>query len=188
MVNDTGLCKPVPTKVHGNNKQVETELSCPQIEDKTGLGAPALQQRVCSPQAPSGRRALHTPHTGATQPGRSALQQRPPSPAPSGKRAESAPLTQPRTTTVCSSEQKLANSHIIVANLGKKLEDYAKINKAHATDLLNGFSYGFKLGYTAPREFKISKNLISAKKTSHKVHSKINTEIMKGRVGGPSLI
>jgi hypothetical protein len=151
MVNDTGLCKPVPAKVHGNNKQVETELSCPQIEDKTGLGTPALQQRVRSPQAPSGRRALHTPHTGATQPGGSALQQHPSSPAPSGRRAERAPPTQPCTTTVFSPEQKLANSPIIVANLGKKLEDYVKINKAHATDLWNGFSYGFKLGYMGPR-------------------------------------
>jgi len=40
IVNDTGLCKPVPTKVHGNNKPVETELSCPQIEDNRELGAP----------------------------------------------------------------------------------------------------------------------------------------------------
>ena len=94
MVNDTGLCKPVPTKVHGNNKQVETELSCPQIVDNSEQSAPSLQQHVCSPQAPSGRRAQHAPHTWATQPGGSALQQRPPSPAPSGKRAESAPLTQ----------------------------------------------------------------------------------------------
>ena len=65
MVDETCLPKPVPTKVDGNNKQVETELSSPQVEYETGLGAPALQQRVRSPQAPSGRRALHTPHTGA---------------------------------------------------------------------------------------------------------------------------
>jgi hypothetical protein len=72
-----------------------------------------------------------------------------------------------------------------VANLGKKLEDYVKMNKAHATDLWNGFSYGFKLGYMGPREFKMSKNLISAKENSSEVHSKINAEIKKGRVGGP---
>jgi len=164
---------------------VETELSCPQIEHNRELGAPALQQHVRSPQAPSGRSALHTTHTGATQPGGSTLQQRPPSPAPSGRRAESALPTQPCTTTVFSPEQKLANSPIIVANLGKKLEDYAKINRAHATDLWNGFSYGFKLGYMGPRELKMSKILILAKENSSEVHSKINAEIKKGRVGGP---
>ena len=171
-VDETCLSKVVPTKIIGNNRQVETELLIPQVWYETVHEAPALQQHVRSPQAPSGRRALHTPHTGATQPGGGTLQQLASGPAASGKRAEGAALTQPSTTTVCSSEHKLANSPIIEANLGKKLEDYAKINKAHATDLLNGFSYGFKLGY------KLCKNLISAKENSKEVHSKINAEIM----------
>jgi hypothetical protein len=96
-----------------------------------------------------------------------------------------AALTQPSTTPVFSPEHKLANSPIIVANLKKKLEGYATINITNATELLEGFSKGFKLGYTGPRVLKKSNNLISAKENIEEVHSKINAEIIKGRVGGP---
>ena len=65
------------------------------------------------------------------------------------------------------------------------MEGYATINKAHATELLEGFSKGFKLGYMGPREFKKSNNLISAKENIDKVHSKINAQIINGRVVGP---
>jgi hypothetical protein len=56
-----------------------------------------------------------------------------------------------------------------VANLKLKLGEYATINEAHATELLEGFSNGFKLGYTGPREFKKSNNLISAKENTKEV-------------------
>ena len=47
------------------------------------------------------------------------------------------------------------------------------------------FQRVFKLGYTGPRELKLSKNLVSAKDNTDEVLRKIEAEIEKGRVGGP---
>ena len=62
---------------------------------------------------------------------------------------------------------------------------YEKVNRAHANELRNGFSNGFKLGYTGPRELRMSKNLVSANDNGSEVHKNIRAEIEKGRVGGP---
>ena len=148
-VDDTSLYGSVPLKVQIQNKHVETELlNIPLVQSNLG-SAPSLQQRVGSTPALSGRRA---PQAGDTQPVGHALQQRPPGPVHSGKRSQSAPLTQPRTTTPHSPEHKLANSPINIINLRKELDKYEKINRVHADELRYGFSDGFKLGYMGPRE------------------------------------
>ena len=181
-VNDTSLYGSVPFKVQNEHRHVETQLlNIPVVHSKHGRDR-ALQQQVCSAPALSGRRALLA---GDTQPVGHALQQRPPGPVLSGECAQSAPLTQPRTSSQPIPEYKLANSPVNIANLKLELDKYDTVNRAHAVELRQGFSEGFKLGYSGPRELKLSKNLISAKENSEEVLSKIKGEIEKGRVGGP---
>jgi hypothetical protein len=94
---------------------------------------PALQQHARSPPAPSGRRALRGPHTGATQLSGSTLQQHVCSPAHSGQHAKRAPLTsgltQTITTPVVRPGHKLAYSPIIVANLKNESGRKKRTNK-----------------------------------------------------------
>jgi hypothetical protein len=62
IVHDTSLEKVAPTHVRCANRHVETEhFVAPEIT-YTVQGAPALQQHVRSPPAPSGQRTAHTPH------------------------------------------------------------------------------------------------------------------------------
>jgi hypothetical protein len=102
IVDDTSLGNVAPTHASCANRQVETEQVVSPVVKYAGQGAPALQQHVRSPPAPSERHALHTPNTGATQLSGSTLQQHVRSPTHSGWRSERAPLTsrltQPITT------------------------------------------------------------------------------------------
>ena len=111
--------------------------------------------------------------------------------APSGERAERAPLASAgeghklSTTLHSNTESKLANSPINIVNLNVELKEYAQVNNAHANELRTGFSNGFRLGYMGPRVQQKSKNLISVAENKAEVYSKINGEIIKGRVEGP---
>ena len=167
--------------IPGQLAQTSKGIVRPLVQSNLG-SAPSLQQQVGSTQALSGRCAAQA---GDTQPVGHALQQRPPGPVHSGKRSQSVPLTQPRTTTHHSPEHTLANSPINIINLRKELDKYEKVNRVHADELRYGFSDGFKLGYMEPRELKMSKNLVSANENSEEVLRKIRAEIEKGRVGGP---
>ena len=79
--------------------------------------------------------------------------------------------------------KSLAPSPINLSHLSKALANYE--NRADAEIILNGFSYGFNLHYTGPRQPRDSKNLKSALEFSDIVKLKIDKEILAGRVAGP---
>lgn len=58
-------------------------------------------------------------------------------------------------------------------------------DKSAASTLSLGFSEGFYLNYTGPRQFLESKNLSSAEQYKHEIITKLQTEIELGRMLGP---
>lgn len=58
-------------------------------------------------------------------------------------------------------------------------------DKESALLLKNGFTYGFRLNYTGPRKFLMSKNLVSAEEFKEDTWKKLRTEIELGRIIGP---
>ena len=77
----------------------------------------------------------------------------------------------------------LANSPINIKNLKQGLKEYP--NSIHADILLQGFTHGFKLGFTGIRSPQMSKNLSSVASNIGEVRRKIDKEVSKGRVAGP---
>ena len=54
-----------------------------------------------------------------------------------------------------------------------------------ASEISLGFLQGFRLHYTGPRQFLMSKNLSSAKQFKHEIMKKLQAEIQFGRILGP---
>lgn len=71
---------------------------------------------------------------------------------------------------------------IKLLKLGRWLKDYSKEEKGF---LLHGFQFGFRIPYEGKREFKLSKNLLSARNKLDILKQKISKEIEAGRVAGP---
>ena len=76
----------------------------------------------------------------------------------------------------------LSRTPINLENLKLELMDY---DSAKATEILNGFTYGFPLNYTGVRVPTEAKNLKSARKHPDIVRQKIQSEVDGGRVAGP---
>lgn len=54
-----------------------------------------------------------------------------------------------------------------------------------ATELKDGFTHGFRLNYTGPREHRESPNLVSASEHKQELLKKVQSEIDLGRIVGP---
>lgn len=78
--------------------------------------------------------------------------------------------------------RSLAPSPINLTNLTVALSSY---NNDEAEFLLDGFTNGFSLNYTGPRQPRVSKNLNSALQNIQIVQQKIDKELAAGRVAGP---
>ena len=76
----------------------------------------------------------------------------------------------------------LSRTPINLENLKLELMDY---DSAKATEILNGFTYGFPLNYTGVRVPTEAKNLKSARKHPDTVCQKIQSEVDAGRVAEP---
>lgn len=84
---------------------------------------------------------------------------------------------------ICQDIWALGISPIKLSILGKMLKNYP--NNANKQLLINGFEKGFRLEYNGPRLSMISKNLRSADENSHETLSKLNKEVLLGRIAGP---
>ena len=78
---------------------------------------------------------------------------------------------------------ELAKTPIKVQNLEILLKKYPKIEVAD--ELLKGFKFGFRLGYTGPRLGGESENLKSVLQYPDKTKEKILNEQKLGRIAGP---
>ena len=78
---------------------------------------------------------------------------------------------------------ELAKTPIKVQNLEILLKKYPKIEVAD--ELLKGFKFGFRLGYTGPRVGGESENLKSVLQYPDKTKEKILNELKLGRIAGP---
>ena len=76
----------------------------------------------------------------------------------------------------------LAPSPINVQTLAQYLVNYDEVLSKF---LLDGFSLGFNMQYTGPRQERNAKNLKSIDAHSHLVQEKNNKEVLSGRVAGP---
>lgn len=72
---------------------------------------------------------------------------------------------------------------IKIQNLKPLLQNYS--NKAIGTELLQGFQFGFRIGYKGPRLGGESKNLKSVLQFPEAARDKINSEVSLGRIAGP---
>ena len=64
-------------------------------------------------------------------------------------------------------------------------EELALYDHPDKNCILEGFTYGFHLNYSGPRQFMYSKNLKSCFEHPHVVAEKIRKEVTAGRVSGP---
>lgn len=79
---------------------------------------------------------------------------------------------------------KLGYTPIKIQNLKPLLQNYS--NKAIGTELLQGFQFGFRIGYKGPRLGGESKNLKSVLQFPEAAREKINSEVsFIGRIAGP---
>ena len=77
----------------------------------------------------------------------------------------------------------LGHTPIHTDQLNKLLSVYP--DKDAASLLQNGFSLGFRLQYTGPRNFLMSNNLVSANEFKQETWKKLKSEIELGRILGP---
>ena len=67
-----------------------------------------------------------------------------------------------------------------------KLEEMLEGYDVHKVQyLLNGFTFGFKLGFAGKNKPRISVNLRSALENKNVVSAKVQTELQQNRIGGP---
>lgn len=78
---------------------------------------------------------------------------------------------------------QLGHTPIRIERLQELLKNYP--NREAAEELYLGFSLGFRLQYTGPREHVMSKNLVSAEHFKWETLNKLKTEIELGRILGP---
>ena len=84
--------------------------------------------------------------------------------------------------TFCSLD-RLANSPIHLEELSYALEFYPK--REVALELKEGFTKGFRVGYTGPRIARDSRNHKSALERPDVIEQKLTKEVHSGRVAGP---
>ena len=100
--------------------------------------------------------------------------------------AQSAPpsVTQPVIAEVLApAGLQLAQTPILLSKMRPFLQSYP--NRHDAQVLFQGFSVGFRLGYTGPRTASAARNLVSVRGNLPIVRQKIDRELQLGRVAGP---
>ena len=78
------------------------------------------------------------------------------------------------------------NSPINIEFLATCLLNYPNRNLANY--LLNGFLYGFDIGYSGPVSSCRPQNLLSARNNPQVINTSINTEIQRGHTSGPFMV
>jgi hypothetical protein len=116
IANETNLNSTEKPKMRCENRGVEAEREGWSKVKVTRLCVCTQQQYMRSVAAPSGERAERAPLTSAR----------------AGHKLTTAQHTQHPTTTSTSPPKKLANSPIIIKNLNIKLKEYALVNGPHA--------------------------------------------------------
>lgn len=76
----------------------------------------------------------------------------------------------------------LGFSPINTHKLQKYLDGY---QPQKANFLIEGFTFGFKIGYSGPRTFRSCRNLVSSFQHSEVVYTKLHKEVQLGRIAGP---
>ena len=92
------------------------------------------------------------------------------------------PHQKPPTNLFMPIPNKLTSS-VNVERLRSELQGYA--DQSIADYLINGFRFGFDIGYTGPRFPWVSKNLVSSISNSLAVSQAIQKELSHGHIAGP---